>query len=72
MPSVDPCSGSFGADPLRYLKPYRSGRELEKADTVHSVHFVSNRGDIFFGVNANTIVRGEVILRVGDVVTSSH
>lgn len=71
MPSVDPCSGSFGADPLRYLKPYRSGRELEKADTFHSGHFGRNRGDIFFGVNANTVVRGEVTLHVGDVLTSS-
>lgn len=68
IPRVDPTTGIPGLDPLRTMKPYRSGRELLKEATPHKAHYEKNKGDIFFGQNVNTVASGDVVLRVGDAL----
>eukprot|EP00746_Dinoflagellata_sp_MGD_P017173 gnl/MRDRNA2_/MRDRNA2_139225_c0_seq1.p1 gnl/MRDRNA2_/MRDRNA2_139225_c0~~gnl/MRDRNA2_/MRDRNA2_139225_c0_seq1.p1 ORF type:complete len:335 (-),score=68.91 gnl/MRDRNA2_/MRDRNA2_139225_c0_seq1:110-1114(-) len=69
MPSVDPAKGVFGPDPLKALTSYRSGKILMEADLCHGPHYASNKGDIFFGQNANTLVVGRPMLEVGGALS---
>lgn len=65
MPSIDPARGTFGQDPLNSLKAYRSGKILMEADVRHKDHYRKNKGDIFFGQNAHSVVVGRPTLSVG-------
>mmetsp|Transcript_10153 Transcript_10153/g.20249 ORF Transcript_10153/g.20249 Transcript_10153/m.20249 type:complete len:328 (-) Transcript_10153:111-1094(-) len=52
VPSVEPLKGVKGEDPLRALKPVRSGKALKDQETVHTEFFKRSLGDVFVGQNA--------------------
>lgn len=67
VPRVDPATGINGADPIRAMKPYRSGKVLGSQSNTHQGHYASNRGDTFFGQNAVPLEFGDdIIITEGD------
>jgi len=69
IPRVNPTTGIPDPDPLKAMRSYRSGHELEKTESPHRAHYESHKSSIFFGQNANATVSGEAVLHVGDSFT---